>query len=142
MGHHVSVLLYVMIITRIEDVSPSQKNVGPEKSILNKNFYIFFKTFCHIQGKYFKLTQNGNILKTFSLPFYPRRRPGTHCTEGWVGPRAGLDRCGKSRPHRDWIPEHPARSQSLDRLSYPGPPGDMLGTIFNLGLGVHLKYAT
>ena len=29
---------------------------------------------------------------------YPRERPGTHCTGGWVGPRAGLDRCGKSRP--------------------------------------------
>jgi len=26
--------------------------------------------------------------------------PGTHCIGGWVGPRAGLDRCGKSRPHR------------------------------------------
>jgi hypothetical protein len=29
---------------------------------------------------------------------YPRERPGTHCTGGWVGPRAGLDRCGKSPP--------------------------------------------
>jgi hypothetical protein len=29
---------------------------------------------------------------------YPRERPGTHCTGGWVGPRAGLDRCWKSRP--------------------------------------------
>jgi hypothetical protein len=36
--------------------------------------------------------------------FYPRERPGTHCTGGWVGPSAGLDRCGKSRPHRDSIP--------------------------------------
>jgi len=36
--------------------------------------------------------------------FYPRERPGTHCTGGWVGPRGGLDRCGKSRPHRDSIP--------------------------------------
>ena len=27
----------------------------------------------------------------------PREDPGTHCTEGWVGPRAGLDG-GKSRP--------------------------------------------
>ena len=37
---------------------------------------------------------------------YPRKRPGTHCTGGWVGPRAGLDRCGKSHPpplHRDSI---------------------------------------
>jgi len=37
-----------------------------------------------------------------SLP--PRERPGTHCTGGWVGRRASLDRCGKSRPHRDSIP--------------------------------------
>jgi hypothetical protein len=35
----------------------------------------------------------------------PRKRPGTHCAVGWVGPRAGLDRCGKSRPHRNSIPE-------------------------------------
>jgi hypothetical protein len=28
----------------------------------------------------------------------PGRRPGTHCTRGWVGHRAGLDVCGKSRP--------------------------------------------
>ena len=35
---------------------------------------------------------------------YPRKRSGTHCTGGWVGPRAGLDRCGKSRLHRDSIP--------------------------------------
>ena len=33
----------------------------------------------------------------------PLERPGTHCTRGWAGPRAGLDRCGKSRPHRDSI---------------------------------------
>jgi len=26
------------------------------------------------------------------------KRPGTHYTGGWVGPRAGLDGCGKSRP--------------------------------------------
>jgi hypothetical protein len=36
--------------------------------------------------------------------FYPRERPGTRCTGGWVGPRTGLERCGKSRPHRDSIP--------------------------------------
>jgi hypothetical protein len=34
----------------------------------------------------------------------PRKRPGAHCIEGWVDPRAGLDGCGKSRPHRDSIP--------------------------------------
>jgi hypothetical protein len=36
--------------------------------------------------------------------FYPRERAGIHSTGGWVGPRAGLDKCGKSRPHRDSIP--------------------------------------
>ena len=56
-----------------------------------------------------------------------RERPDTHCTGDWVGPRAGLDKCGKSRPHRDSIPDLPARSQSLYRLSYPA-------------YGLHLKY--
>ena len=36
---------------------------------------------------------------------YPRERPATHCTGAWVGSRAGLDGCGKSRPHRDSIPD-------------------------------------
>ena len=49
----------------------------------------------------------------------PRKRPGTQCTGGWVGPRAGLDRCGKSRPPTGIrSPDRPARSQSLYRLSY------------------------
>ena len=30
--------------------------------------------------------------------------PGTHCTGGWVGPMAGLDGCGKSRPPPDFDP--------------------------------------
>jgi hypothetical protein len=35
-----------------------------------------------------------------------------------VGPRAGLDRCEKSCPHRIRFPDRPARSQSLYRLNY------------------------
>jgi len=31
-------------------------------------------------------------------PLYPRERPGTHSIGGWVGPRGGLDGCGKSCP--------------------------------------------
>jgi hypothetical protein len=34
----------------------------------------------------------------------PGKRHGTLCIEGWVGPRADLDGCEKSRPHRDSIP--------------------------------------
>jgi hypothetical protein len=44
------------------------------------------------------------VASTTPRPLYPRERPGTHCIGGWVGPRARLDVCEKSRPHRDSIP--------------------------------------
>jgi hypothetical protein len=44
---------------------------------------------------------------------YPRERPGTHCTGGWVGPGAGLDKCEKSRLTGIRSPDLPARSESL-----------------------------
>jgi len=40
-----------------------------------------------------------------SRPLYSRERPGTNCTGGCLGHRAGLDGCGSSRLHRDSIPE-------------------------------------
>jgi hypothetical protein len=54
-------------------------------------------------------------------PFCRRERPGTHCIGGWVGPRAGLDGCGKCRPTGIWSPDRPARSDSLYQLSYSCP---------------------
>jgi len=33
----------------------------------------------------------------------PGKRAVTRCIGGWVGPRTGLDGCGKSRSHRDSI---------------------------------------
>jgi hypothetical protein len=50
----------------------------------------------------------GQLHAPATLP--PGKIPGTHCIGGWVGPRAGLDGCEKSRPH--WIrsPDRPARS--------------------------------
>ena len=50
---------------------------------------------------------------------YPRERSVTHCTGGWVGLRAGLDWCGKSRPTGIRSLDRPARRQSLYRLHYP-----------------------
>jgi hypothetical protein len=50
-------------------------------------------------------------------PLYPRERPGTLCLGGWVGPRAGLDGCGKSHPRRNSIQDRPARGELLYRLS-------------------------
>jgi hypothetical protein len=57
--------------------------------------------------------RRGWVVNTMTWPLYPRETPGTHCRGGWLGPRAGLDVCEKSRPHRDSIPDRPARSQSL-----------------------------
>ena len=34
----------------------------------------------------------------------PGKRPGVNFTGGWVGPRFGLEVCGKSRLHWDSIP--------------------------------------
>jgi hypothetical protein len=54
------------------------------------------------------------------------RTPGTHCTGGWVGPRAGLDTevRGKILSTLPGIeprsPGRPVRSQTLYWLSYPG----------------------
>jgi hypothetical protein len=45
----------------------------------------------------------GLVFNATPRPFYTRERPGTHCTGGWVSPRADPDGCGKSRPHRDSI---------------------------------------
>jgi hypothetical protein len=42
--------------------------------------------------------RRGWMVSTKLRPLYPRERPGTHCTGGWVGPRAGLDVCEKLAP--------------------------------------------
>ena len=36
-----------------------------------------------------------------------------------MGPRVGLDRCGKSHPTRIQYPDRSARSQSLYQIHYP-----------------------
>jgi hypothetical protein len=46
----------------------------------------------------------GWVVSITPQPLHPRERPGTHCSGGWLGPRAGLDRWEKSRPHGDSIP--------------------------------------
>jgi hypothetical protein len=46
----------------------------------------------------------------------PGKRPGTHCIGGWVGPRAGLGGCGKSRSPPGFDPRtiHPVASRYTD----------------------------
>jgi hypothetical protein len=64
-----------------------------------------------------------------------RFTPGTHCTGGWVEPRAGLDDVEKRKflnlPGLELRPLiRPARSQSLYRLRYPGSYGGSGGLLF------------
>jgi hypothetical protein len=63
----------------------------------------------------------GWVVNATPRPLYPREIPGTHFVEGFVVPRTGLDRWGKSRPNRDTIPDRSTRSKPLYRLRYPGP---------------------
>jgi len=55
------------------------------------------------------------------MTLYPRERPGAHCTGGWVGPRTGLDRCGKSRPPWGFDPwtVQPVASHYTDYTTRP-----------------------
>jgi len=50
-----------------------------------------------------------------------RKRPGTHFIGSWVSPRSGLDGYGKSRPHRNSIPDRAAHGASPHRERYPDP---------------------
>jgi len=52
---------------------------------------------------------------------YPWERPSTQCTGGWVGPRADLDRCGKSRPPPGFDPRtvQPVASHYTDWATRP-----------------------
>jgi len=46
----------------------------------------------------------------------PGKRPGTHCIGGWMGPRAGLNGCGKFRPPPEFDPRtvQPLASSYID----------------------------
>jgi len=58
---------------------------------------------------------------------YHRERPSTHCTGGWVGSRAGLDRCGKISPPRGFDPwtVQPVASRYTDWATRTNLWGDL-----------------
>jgi len=49
----------------------------------------------------------------------PGKKPSTPCVGGRVGPRSGLDRCGKFVPVGIRYPDHPAYRELLYWLHYP-----------------------
>jgi len=58
----------------------------------------------------------GWVVNATSRLLYPRERPGTHCIGDWVGPRACMDVCGKSRlpPGFDPLTIQPVASRYTD----------------------------
>jgi hypothetical protein len=73
------------------------------------------KNVCWMCGSTFSLTsaldgEGGQRHALAALPLGKRR--GAHCLGGWVGPRAGLDWCGKSRPNGIRSPNRTACSES------------------------------
>jgi hypothetical protein len=55
-------------------------------------------------------------------PLTPVRRPGIHCTGGWVGPRAGLDRQKILNRFSDWQKEKKKLLVLLQRNQKLIPP--------------------
>jgi len=49
----------------------------------------------------------------------PRERHGTHCTGGWVGPRAGSGQTENLAPHRNSVASSPVVSRYTDRPTRP-----------------------
>ena len=67
-------------------------------------------------------TRRGWGVSATTLPVSPPQEiTGTHCTGGWVGTRAGLDRCGKSRPPPGFDPRtvQPVASLYTDYATRP-----------------------
>jgi hypothetical protein len=62
----------------------------------------------------------GWVVNATPRPLYPRERLSTNCIGGWVGPRAGLDGCGKSRPPLGFDPQtvQPVASRYTDCAIY------------------------
>jgi len=56
------------------------------------------------------------VVNVTPRPLYPRERPGTDCTGGWVGLRAGLDGVEKSRTKPGFDPRtvQPVASRYID----------------------------
>ena len=62
--------------------------------------------------------RGGGCQQHASATLLPGKRPGTHCTGGWVGPTASLKGWGNLIPTRIWSPNCPS---CCNWLYYPSP---------------------
>ena len=66
----------------------------------------------------------------------PGKRPGTHCTGGWVDIRAGAENLAPSGIRS---PDRPNPSEFLYQLRYPCPDALYCMFIFHSGAGDDIK---
>jgi len=73
----------------------------------------------------------GWVVNAAPRPLYSREWPSTHCTGGWVGPRGGLNVCGKSSPPTGIpSPNRPVWRVAIPRWSKEYYYGKVLGKTF------------
>jgi len=72
-------------------VHPRTSHEGPEGGV------VYLYSFFNLGARW------SWVVNATPRPLYHRERRRPHCIGGWVGPRAGLGRCGKFVPHRDSI---------------------------------------
>ena len=81
-AHHKTTSLVCVTAVRVGTAHPRAGHEGPE----GENMCSCTLTLISA------LDVGGWVVKATSRPLYPQERPGTHCTGGWVGPRARLKR--------------------------------------------------
>ena len=70
----------------------------------------------------------------------PGRRPSTHCTGRWVGPRVGLDGCGNlAPPGFDPRTVQPVASRYTDHTIPAHILSHLIKTQLNIWLSFHLR---
>jgi hypothetical protein len=81
--------------------------------------------------------RRGCVVSTTPQPLNPRERPGTSCTGGWVGPRAGLDVCP---PRLDPRTIQPVASRYTDWATRPLSLYDEVTNVVCVRILLHDRY--
>ena len=84
----------------------------------------------------------GWVVSITPRSLYPWERPVTYCTRGWVGPRTGLDVCGKSRPPPGFDPRtvQPLASRYTD-CAIPALIIALINTLMHTNISLAVRWS-